>query len=83
MPTPGSPGRTLFQWYHYVLDEARYEDRDRVWLNRQVDAEDVDAMGQVSRSVQSSLASRGRFAPAQEAGPHWFHRLVYTGVFGT
>jgi len=83
MPTPGSPGRTLFQWYQYVLDEARYEDRDRVWLNRQVDAEDVDAMGQVSRSVQSSLASRGRFAPAQEAGPHWFHRLVYTGVFGT
>ena len=82
MPVPGKPDRTLFLWYHYVLDEAKYEQRDSIWLNRQVDAEDVDAMSQVLRGVRSGLAPRGRFAPVQEAGPHWFHRLVYTSAFG-
>jgi choline monooxygenase len=80
MPVPNQPGRTLFLWYHYVLDDARYALRDDVWLNRQVDAEDVDAMRQVSRGVRSGLARRGRFSPTREAGPHWFHRLVAEGV---
>lgn len=80
-PVPGHPEQTLFLWYHYVLDDARYARRDEVWLNRQVDAEDVDAIRQVSRGVSSGLATRGRFAPGQEAGPHWFHRLVFNDVF--
>jgi phenylpropionate dioxygenase-like ring-hydroxylating dioxygenase large terminal subunit len=81
MPVPDRPDRTLFLWYHYVFDEQRYGDRDEIWLNRQVDAEDVDAMRQVRRGVRSGLAPRGRFAPQQEAGPHWFHRLVYETMF--
>ncbi len=81
MPVPRQPERTLFLWYHYVLDQARYEQREQIWLNRQVDAEDVDAMRQVSRGVRSGLARRGRFAPGEEAGSHWFQRLVYSGVF--
>jgi len=81
MPVPDRPGRTLFLWYHYVFDEVHYQRRDDAWLNSQVDAEDVDAMRQVSRGVRS-VARRGRFAPQQETGPHWFHRLIYTSVFG-
>ncbi|HLG69828.1 MAG TPA: SRPBCC family protein [Chloroflexota bacterium] len=83
MPQPNRPDRTLFLWYHYVLDRERYARREEVWLNRQVDAEDVDAMRQVSRGLASGLAPRGRFAPKEETGPHWFHRLVYTSVFGS
>jgi choline monooxygenase len=82
MPVPGRPDQTLFLWYHYVLDQARYERRDEIWLNRQVDAEDVDAIRQVSRAAGSGLAPRGRFAPGQEAGPHWFHRLVSEMTIG-
>src|SRR6185437_2239812 len=70
MPCPGNPHQTLFLWYHYVLDEGLYERRDEVWLNHQVDSEDVDAIRQVSRAVSSGVAPRGRFAPGQEAGPH-------------
>ena len=81
MPVPRQPERTLFLWYHYVLDQARYEQREQIWLNRQVDAEDVDAMRQVSRGVRSGLARRGRFSPGEEAGSHWFQRLVYTTTF--
>ena len=81
MPVPGRPDQTLFLWYHYVLDDERYARRDEVWLNRQVDAEDVDAIRQVSRGAASALAPRGRFAPGQEAGPHWFQRLVYSAAF--
>ena len=81
MPVPKQPDRTLFLWYHYVLDEAKYEQRDSVWLNSQVDAEDIDAMRQVSRGARSGLAGRGRFAAGREDGPHWFHRLVYASLF--
>lgn len=81
MPQPERPDRTLFLWYHYVLDEAKYERREAIWLNSQVDAEDVDAMRQVSRGLRSGLAPRGRFSPQHEAGPHWFHRLIYRSVF--
>jgi choline monooxygenase len=83
MPVPGKPNRTQFLWRHYVFDEARYERIEEIWLNRQVDAEDVDAIRQVSRGARSSLARPGRFAPGEETGPHWFHRLVYAGVFGS
>ncbi len=70
------PDRTLFEWRHYVLDEEKYAARDRVWLSDQVDREDLDAIAQALRGARSGLAPRGRFAPGEEAAPHWFHRLV-------
>ena len=36
---------------------------------------------QVSRNINSKFAPRGRFAPKEEVGPHWFHRLVYQTIF--
>jgi choline monooxygenase len=82
MPVPDRPERTLFLWYHYVLDKAKHARREELWLNRQVDDEDVDAMRQVLQGIRSGLAPRGRFSPAEEAGPHWFHRLAYASTFG-
>lgn len=75
MPVPGKPQRTLFLWYHHVLDEAKYAKREEIWLNTDVDLEDVDALSQVGRGVASGFAVRGRFSPTEETGPHWFHRL--------
>lgn len=80
-PVPGKPEKTLFLWYHYLRDEAKYHQRNELWLNEQVDQEDVDAMAQVRRALNSRLAVRGRFAPTEEKGPHWFHRKVYTSLF--
>jgi choline monooxygenase len=80
-PVPGDPERTQFFWFHRVLDAEKHARRDRDWLSAQVDAEDVDAMAQVRRGLRSGFAPRGRFAPAEETGPHWFHRLVYQSVF--
>ncbi len=80
-PIPERPDRTLFHWYHYVLDEAKYARREELWLATQVDDEDVDAMAQVRRGIRSGYAVRGRFAAEEETGPHWFHRLVYEMVF--
>ena len=82
VPVPGKPRRTLFLWYHHVWDDAKYAQRDEVWMNTDVDLEDVDAMTQVGRGVASGFAPRGRFAPGEEAGPHWFHRLCYERTFG-
>ena len=81
MPVPGKPGRTQFLRYHYSLDEEKFLHRNDVWLSEQVDSEDIDAISLVSRGARSGFAPRGRFAPAEEAGPHWFHRLVYQEVF--
>lgn len=81
MPVPGKPETTLFYWYHYVSNEEKYKLRNDIWLIEQVDNEDVDAMMQVQRGVRSGLAVRGRFAPQEETGPHWFHRLVYKTIF--
>lgn len=81
MPVPGKPENTLFHWYHYVSDAEKYKLRNEIWLNEQVDNEDVDTMMQVQRGVRSGMAVRGRFAPRDETGPHWFHRLVYTTIF--
>jgi len=60
---------------------AKYEQRDRRWLSAQVDAEDIDALAQVERGLRSGMAPRGRFAPTEETGPHWFHRKVYRTAF--
>jgi hypothetical protein len=56
------------------IDE-KHARRDEVWMMREVDDEDVDAMSQVTRGARSGFAPRGRFARGEE-GPHWFHRLV-------
>jgi choline monooxygenase len=82
-PSPSDPGRTRFLWYHHVLDEKKYAVRDAVWKMRDVDDEDVDALAQVRRGAASGLAPRGRFAPGKEDAPHWFHRRVWEGAFGT
>ena len=80
MPVPGEPLKTLFLWYHYVWDEKKYAKREEHWLSSQVDAEDIHAMQQMRRGARSSFAPRGRFAPGEEAGPHWFHRLVAEAI---
>ena len=80
MPIPGKPDKTLFLWYHYALDEDKFRHRNNTWLNEQVDAEDIEAISLVSAGAKSGFAPRGRFAPNEETGPHWFHRLVYETV---
>ena len=81
LPIPAKPERTEFRWYQYSLDERKFEQREKFWLNKQVDIEDIEAISLVSRGASSGYAPRGRFAPKEEAGPHWFHRLVYTTIF--
>jgi choline monooxygenase len=80
MPVPDRPRRTLFLWYHYALDEAKYAERDERWQLRDADAEDVDALTQVVRGAASGFAPRGRFVENEEAGPYWLHRLVYQTI---
>ncbi len=81
MPVPGKPDRTQFHWLQYSLDDEKFDQRNKVWLNEQVDAEDIEAISLVSKGARSGFAPRGRFAPVDEAGPHWLHRLIYTTVF--
>ncbi len=81
MPVPGRPDRTLFHWFHYSLDEEKFRRRNELWLDEQVDAEDLDAISHVADGVRSGFAPRGRFVPGDEAGPHWFHRLVFETMF--
>ncbi len=80
-PVPGKPDATRFLWYQWALDPEKHAQRDRRWLSSQVDAEDVDALAQVSRGLRSGFAPRGRFAPNDEQAPHWFHRKVARQVF--
>lgn len=81
-PIPGQPERTRFVWYQFAMDAAKHAERDQRWLSSQVDAEDVDALAQVSRGLRSGFAPRPRFAPDDETGPHWFHRLVSRRLTG-
>lgn len=81
-PIADRPDATRFAWYHWVLDPARHAERDRRWLSAQVDAEDVDALAQVSRGLRSGFAVRGRFAPGEEVAAHWLHRKVARAVAG-
>ncbi len=81
-PIPDRPDATLFHWYHHVYDRERYARRDEIWLDRQVDAEDVEAMAQVRRGLRSGVTPRGRFSPTEDVGPHWLHRKLYEDVFG-
>jgi choline monooxygenase len=79
-PIPERPDATRFGWYHWILDETRYRQRDQRWLSSQVDAEDVDALAQVSRGLRSGFAPRGRFAPTEEMAAHWLHRKISRDV---
>jgi choline monooxygenase len=79
-PIADRPDTTRFVWYQFALDRDKHAERDRRWLSSQVDAEDVDALAQVARGLKSGFAPRGRFAPDQEQGPHWFHRAVAQAV---
>ncbi|MBA3456129.1 MAG: Rieske 2Fe-2S domain-containing protein [Deltaproteobacteria bacterium] len=81
-PVPGRPDATRFIWYQWAIDRAKHGERDKRWLSSQVDAEDVDALAQVARGMRSGFAPRGRFAPNDEQGPHWFHAKVARSVFG-
>ena len=83
MPVPGNPHKTLFHWYKYALDAEKFQKRDKFWLGDQVDMEDIEAISLVNKGVESELAPRGRFAPKEETGPHWFHRLIYKAMFET
>ncbi len=80
-PIPGRPDATRFLWYQWAIDREKHAERDKRWLSSQVDAEDVDALAQVSRGLRSGFAPRGRFAPDDEQGPHWFHQKVARAVF--
>lgn len=79
-PIPGKPEKTLFRWYAWSWDDAKFAERETRWLSDQVDAEDVEAMAQVRRGARSGLAPRGRFSPTEETGPHWFHHRVSRGL---
>ena len=81
MPVVGKPDKTLFHWFHYSMDDEKFKRRNEVWLDEQVDAEDIEAISQVAGGVRSGFAPRGRFIPGDEAGPHWFHRLVSETIF--
>jgi choline monooxygenase len=80
-PVPGRPDATRFIWHQWAIDREKHAERDRRWLSSQVDAEDVDALAQVSRGLRSGFAPRGRFAPDDEQAAHWFHRKVSRAVF--
>lgn len=80
-PVPGRPDVTRFVWHQWAIDRDKHAERDRRWLSAQVDAEDVDALAQVSRGLRSGFAPRGRFAPDDEQAAHWFHRRVARAVF--
>jgi len=81
LPVHGRPDRTEFHWLQYSIDDAKFGQRNKIWLNEQVDAEDIEAISLVSKGAQSGFAPKGRFAPREELGPHWLHRLIYTTVF--
>ena len=83
LPVPGKPDKTEFHWYQFSLDPSKFSQRKEIWLSEQVDAEDIEAISLVSKGAQSGFAPRGRFAPREEGGPHWLHRLVYLAMFGS
>lgn len=78
-----NPSQCQFEWYHYVLDDELYAQADKIWLNDQVDQEDVDAMSLVRANIESGNAKRARFSPSEEKGPHWFHHLVSKSILAT
>lgn len=82
-PSLENPLETKFWWQHYVWDEKKYRLRNKIWLNDEVDREDIKAVEEVARGIKSGLAVRGRFMPGYENVSHWFHRWMYKNVFET
>lgn len=80
-PVADQPDQTRFFWHHYVMDKKKYGKMESIWLNQQVDDEDVEAMDLVAKGIGSGFGVRGRFAPEEEKGPHWFHREVFKHLF--
>ena len=72
---------TKFWWQHYVWDEKKYKLRNKIWLNDEVDAEDIKAVEAVKRGIESGFAPRGKFMPGYENVSHWFHRWIYKNMF--
>ncbi len=68
-PIPGNPARTQFLWYHYVLDEEKFQRRNDIWLDKHVDSEDIEAIGEVSNGAESGVTY---FAKEDDASlPAW------------
>jgi phenylpropionate dioxygenase-like ring-hydroxylating dioxygenase large terminal subunit len=80
-PIRERPDATRFVWYQFAIDRTKHAERDRRWLSSQVDAEDVDALAQVSHGLRSGFAPRQRFAPDREQAVHWLHRHVARAVW--
>ncbi len=79
-PVPGAPDQTRFHWMRWSWDEVKAKQLGN-WHMEDVDAEDLEALTQVTRGLRSGEAVRGRFAPGSEEAPHWFQRRVYEALF--
>jgi len=73
-----NPLKTKYYWYQYILDENKFQDRNKIWLAQMVNDEDVDAIGRAAIGLNSRFAERGQFAVGLEDGPYWFSQLLYT-----
>ena len=87
-PCLRDPTKTKFWWQHYVLDPKKYRMRDKIWLNKEVDEEDIAVVASVKKGILSGaefceLANppRGRFMPEYEQVSHWYHRWIYKNMF--
>lgn len=85
-PVLDDPQKTLISWRHYVFDCEKYKERDKRWLSRDVDTEDIEAIRRVAFNVNSLKLTRpnmrGRFGANGEQGPHWFHRKMWLMAYG-
>lgn len=80
-PSAEDPLETRFWWQHYAWDEKKYKLSNKIWLNDEVDKEDVEAVKEVKSGIESGFAQRGRFMPGYENVSHWFHRWIYKKMF--
>jgi len=59
----------------------KYEKKDEIWKDNEVNLEDIDAMREALRGAKSRFARRGPFSPDKEQAAHWFHRWIYKMMF--
>ncbi len=83
MPIPEDVDHTELFWFHYVLDQEKYSERNTRWLSNLVDLEDTDALRLVNRTLRGHARpwQRSIFGEEKEKGPHWFHKMVYEMMF--
>ena len=81
MPIKNNPIQTRLYRYHYVTDMEKYEKKDEIWKDNEVNLEDIDAMREALRGAKSRFARRGPFSPDKEQAAHWFHRWIYKMMF--